>query len=345
MRFGIAGPGAVAHLHSKAIQQAKGADLIAVYGRDKEKTQAFALQYGVQPYTDLDEFLVKGGIDAITIATPSGAHLDIGCKAACHSKHILCEKPLEITSEKSTTLIKTCAENAVTLGVFFQARFDPCTQLAKDAIASGRLGRILFASCQMRWFRSQGYYDSAAWRGTWALDGGGCLMNQGIHTVDLLVHLIGEAAVVSAIQGPVTHKRIEVEDNLCATVRFKSGAIGTIETSTSCGPGLPRRVEISGEKGTITIEDNRIVRWDFIEEKEEDREIIKQFKTRDTSVGGAADPMAIDVFGHVQIVENFVRSVEEKTPPFIDGLEGKKAVDFVCAIYDSIRTGLPVRIV
>lgn len=345
LRFGIAGPGAVAHLHGKAIKEAYGAELTAVYGRDKEKTRSFASLYDIKAYNDLDDFLASSDIDAITIATPSGAHEEIAAKAARRSKHVLCEKPLEVTSEKSAAIIDVCADASVCLGVFFQARFDEATRLAKEAISAGRLGRILFASCQMRWYRDQAYYDSAPWRGTWALDGGGSLMNQGIHTIDLLIHLVGEPAAVAAFQGPITHQRIEVEDNLCASVRFQNGAIGTIEASTSCAPGFPRKVEISGERGTVCIEDNRIVRWEFDEMNPEDNDIIEKFSVSPSSVGGAADPLAIDTRGHSLVIEDFVRSVSKKGKPCIDGVEGKKAVDFVSAVYDSIRTGKMVSMV
>ncbi len=338
LRFGIIGPGSIAHLHSKAITQA-GAELVAVYGRDEEKSKEFSLQYGIQAFTDLEAFLSCNDIDAITIATASGTHLEIGAQAARQGKHILCEKPLEVTPQRADELIKVCAENNVRLGVFFQARFDECTRLAKEAIMSGRLGKILLASCQMRWYRSQEYYDSAAWRGSWALDGGGCLMNQGIHTIDLLLYLVGNPTIVSALQGPVTHKRIEVEDNLCAVVRFQNGAIGTIEASTSCSPGFPRRIEISGEKGSIGIEGNSIVRWEFAEQQPEDEEVMT---AGDASIGGAADPKAIDVAGHRMVVEDFVENIRANRKLFIDGAEGKKAVEFVCAVYDSIRSGSAV---
>lgn len=338
LRFGIVGPGSIAHVHSIAITQA-GAELVAVYGREEKKTKGFALQHGTQAFTDLEAFLSCNDLDAITIATASGTHLEIGVQAARQGKHILCEKPLEVTPQRADELIRVCAESNVRLGVFFQARFDECTRLAKEAIMRGRLGKILLASCQMRWYRSQEYYDSAAWRGTWALDGGGCLMNQGIHTIDLLLYLVGSPSVVSAIQGQVTHQRIEVEDNLCATVRFQNGAIGTVEASTSCLPGFPRRIEISGENGTIGIEGNRIVRWEFAEPLPEDKKIMT---TGDESIGGAADPTAIDVASHCLVVEDFVRSIEENRKPFIDGTEGKRAVEFVCAAYDSIRSGAAV---
>jgi UDP-N-acetyl-2-amino-2-deoxyglucuronate dehydrogenase len=344
LRFGIIGPGAVAHSHSLAIDLANGAELTAICGRDKAKTQAFARQHGIKAFVDSKTFLSSRDFDAVTIATPSGSHLEVGLLAARQGKHVLCEKPLEVTSLKSAELIAACLKNKVHLGVIFQARFDNCTRLAKEAIDAGRLGKILLASCQMRWYRSQEYYDSAAWRGTWNLDGGGSLMNQGIHTIDLLTHLVGEPLEVSAFQGPVTHRRIEVEDNLCAVVRFQNGAIGTIEASTSCHPGFPRRVEISGEKGTIGIEDNRIVRWEFTDMQPEDKEVVNQFIKDEKSLGGAADPMAIDVSGHRKIVEDFVLSVQENRQPCIDGTEGKKSVDFVCAVYESIRTARPVNV-
>ena len=342
IRFGIVGPGTVAHLHCRAIQQADGARLTAIYGRDCAKAEAFASQYGLTVYTKLDELVSSSEVDVISIATATGTHLEIGIKAAQHGKHIICEKPLEVTPQRAEKLISACAMHGVQLGIYFQARLDECTRLAKEAISSGRLGKLLFASCQMRWYRKQEYYDSALWRGTWALDGGGCLMNQGIHTLDLLIYLIGMPVEISAFQGPVTHQRIEVEDNLCAIVRFENGAVGTIEASTSCSPGFPRRVEISGENGTIVIEDNRIVRWDFTEERPEDSQIIQKFNSDTDSVGGASDPTAIDITGHCLLVEDFVSCVCNKTRPYIDGVEGKKAVEFVCAAYDSLKSGKAV---
>jgi len=341
LRFGIIGPGSVAHIHSRAIKLAENSELVAVYGHNEKKTKVFADQYAIKAYSNLEIFLACDDIDAVTIATASGTHLDIGVQAARQGKHILCEKPLEVTPQRVEELIRACTANKVHLAVFFQSRFDKCTQLAKKAITDGRLGKLLLTSCQMRWYRSQEYYDSATWRGTWDLDGGGCLMNQGIHTIDLLLYLVGTPSTVSAFQGPRTHQRIEVEDNLCAVVCFKNGAVGTIEASTSCSPGFPRRIEISGEKGTIGIEGNRIDRWEFTEKHPEDEEIRT---TGDTSIGGAADPTAIDIAGHHLVIKDFTESIKENRKPFINGAEGKRAVDFVCAVYDSIRTGTAVNL-
>jgi len=167
-------------------------------------------------------------------------------------------------------------------------------------------------------------------------------MNQGIETLDLLIHLAGVPKTVLAFQGPVTHQRIEVEDNLCASLRFANGAVGTIEASTSCAPGFPRRVDISGETGSIGIEDNRIVRWSFLAQRPEDEDIIRRFEAGADSVGGASDPTAIDVNGHCLLVEDFSRSVSENRDPLISGVEAKKAVDVVCAVYDSIDLGQTV---
>ncbi|MFT5697476.1 MAG: UDP-N-acetyl-2-amino-2-deoxyglucuronate dehydrogenase [Desulforhopalus sp.] len=339
IRFGIAGPGSIGHSHSLAIQQVQNAELVSVLGRDTLKTAEFAAKYGITPHTNVDQFLQPDDIDAITIATPSGAHLEIALQAAQKGIHVLCEKPLEVTGKRAQVIIDACKESDTRLSVIYQARFDPCTTLAKTAIDAGRLGKILLASCQMRWSRSQAYYDSAAWRGTWDLDGGGCLMNQGIHSIDLLLHLVGQPVAVSAFQGPVTHQRIEVEDNLCATVRFESGAIGTIEASTSCSPGLPRKIEISGERGAICIEDNRIVCWKFEEELPGDDEIRNQFARDLASIGGAASPTVTDVTGHLRIVEDFICSVRDERPPCVSGDEGKRSVDFICAAYESIRQG------
>lgn len=337
LRFGVAGPGSIGHSHCTAILQAQGAELVSVFGRDQFKTAAFAARYDIIPHTDIERFLCLEDIDAITIATPSGAHLEIAVEAAKRGIHVLCEKPLEVTTRRAAAIIDACGSSHVRLGLIYQARFDASTLAAKKAIDEGRLGRILLAGCQMRWSRNQAYYDSAAWRGTWDLDGGGCLMNQGIHSIDLLLHLAGQAVAVMAFQGPVTHKRIEVEDNLCAVVRFQSGAIGTIEASTSCVSSQPRRIEISGDRGTICIEDNRLVRWEFDKVLPGDDAIIQQFSRGHDSGGGAADPIAVGRADHLQVVEDFVCSVLEERDPCVTGDEGKKSVDFVCAVYESIK--------
>jgi len=337
IRIGVAGPGSIARSHCNAILHAQNAELVSVFGRDEIKTANFAGQYSITPHTDIEQFLVLEGIDAITIATPSGTHFEIALAAAKKGIHVLCEKPIEVTGKRAAALIDVCRASNVRLGVIYQARFDPCTILAKKAIDARRLGNILMASCQMRWSRSQAYYDSAAWRGTWSLDGGGCLMNQGIHSIDLLIHLVGQPVAVAAFQGPVTHERIEVEDNLSATVRFASGAVGTIEASTSCSPGFPRRIEISGEKGSICIEGDRISRWEFADVLPGDEEIINQFSVHDDGVGGAAGPTTIAAIGHLPIVEDFVRSILEERQPCVSGEEGKKSVDFICAVYESMK--------
>ncbi len=342
LRFGIIGPGTIAHVHYRAIVAAADGEVISVYGRNADKTETFAAQYGIAAYDDLDAFLADENLDAVTIATASGTHLEIALKAALHGKHVLCEKPLEITSQRAEDLIVACARQGVKLGVLFQARFDDSIRMAKAAIDSGRLGKIMFASCQMRWFRSQEYYDSAAWRGTWALDGGGCLMNQGIHSIDLLLHLAGDPVSVSAFQGLNGHERIEVEDNLAALVRFENGAIGTIEASTCCAPGFPRRLEISGENGTIGIEGDSIVRWEFVDSRPEDEQILK---TDRVVMGGAADPTAIGDQGHCLAVADFIESVQKNQRPMIDGLEGKRSVDLICAVYESMRSGQVVSLV
>lgn len=339
IRFGIVGPGTIGHFHAQAIGEIAGAELVSVLGRDSNKTMRFAELYGIESCTEPEEFFAKGKIDAVTIATPSGAHLEVAEFAAARGIHVLCEKPLEVTPEKCRKLIESCRKEEVRLGLIFQGRLERCALLAKRAIDEGRLGKILLASCQMRWSRSQEYYDSAAWRGTWALDGGGCLMNQGIHSIDLLLYLAGDVQSVSAFQGPLTHENIEVEDNICGSIRFLSGAIGTFETSTSCGPGFPRRIEISGDKGTICIEDNRIVRWEFVDPHSGDEGVVASFSEAASGKGGAADPTAIDISGHRKIIENFAQSLLNGCEARIPGGEGSRSVAFIDSIYRSMRQG------
>ena len=259
--FGIIGAGMIAELHAKSMQELSNARLVGIYDKNPEAAKKRAEQFHCKTYESFDAFLADPEIEAVTIATPSGMHGEVAIPAAKAGKHILCEKPLEITLEKVDALIRACDKNNVLLSPVFQTRFTKPVQLVHEAMRSGRFGRMVLASAQMRWYRDPAYYAGSTWRGTWDLDGGGALMNQAIHMIDLLIYINGAPDEVFAFAGTLTHS-IEVEDNLCAAVKYRNGSFGTIEVSTSCAPGFPRRLEFSGSTGTVAFEEDKITRID-----------------------------------------------------------------------------------
>ena len=346
VKFGIIGTGAIAAMHAEALQQANNAELVAVYDQVTERAQAFAEKHGVRAAADFESFLADKEIEAVTIATPTGIHGKVAVPAANAGKHILCEKPLDVTTDKADAIIEACEKNGVILSSVFQTRYVKNVALIKEAIDAGRFGKIVLASTQCKWFRTQEYYDSATWRGTWALDGGGALMNQSIHTIDLLIYLNGDVEEVSAFAGTLSHTGIEVEDNAVAILKFKNGALGTIEGSTSCAPGYPRRVEISGSLGSVVFEDNKITRWQFVNEEPGDEEIRKNFGVGQVvSAGGAGDPMAISSKGHLVQIEELAEAIRagKKSVP-LSGREGRRSVALICSIYEAARTGKAVKV-
>jgi predicted dehydrogenase len=340
VRFGIIGAGMISNFHAEAIKAVDDAELTAVFDLDQKRAGDFAAKHGVAAYDDLDGFLAKAPIDAVTIATPTGLHGAGAIPAARAGKHVLCEKPLDVTPDKSQAIIDACRDAGVILAPVFQYRFGAGAMTLKRAIEAGRFGRILFVSGRIKWWRSQDYYGSGAWRGTFALDGGGCLMNQSIHTIDLMLHFGGRPDQVFGYTATRTHTGIEVEDNAVAVVRFKSGAIGVIESSTSCAPGLPLRIEVSGERGTAAIEGDTIVEWRFADSEAGDAAILDGIKGK--SLGdGASDPKAISIEGHRLQIADMCRAILQSTPPAVDATEAKIPVELICGIYESMKTGRP----
>ena len=340
----IIGTGVVAERHAAAMHELHGARLVAVYDSNSERARAFAAEHGVRVAANLDELLGSGDVDVITIATPSGAHADVVIPVARAGKHVICEKPLETTLERVDLIIGACKEAGVVLSSVFQARFGDSVRIIREAINRGRFGTMVLADAQVKWFRSQEYYSGSAWRGTWALDGGGALMNQSIHIVDLLLHLAGPIEQVAAFAETLTHPGVEVEDTLVASLRFASGALGTIAVSTSCAPGFPRKLELSGEHGSVTLEDDRIVRWAFATEEDDDETIRLGGTSGEGLAGGASDPRAAGHEGHRRQFQDVVDAVREGHQPAIPGSEGRRAVELVTAIYEAARTGSIVRV-
>lgn len=335
--FGIIGVGAITKIHAMAIEKSENCYLRACYDLQEERVQKFATEKNCLGYTNIDEFLADKEVQAIIIATPSGYHLDPAIKALKAGKNVLIEKPLEITPERCDLLIKTARENGVKLGGIFQSRFYEASRLVKKAIDEGRFGQLVMVEACVKWFRAQSYYDSGAWRGTWAVDGGGSLMNQGIHAVDLLCWFGGKVKEVKAFTATLAHERIEVDDVATAVLKFENGGMGIIETSTAIYPGFNKRLEILGTKGSVVMEEETILSWKFEEETDEDEKIRAKYESERSS-GGSADPLAINYEGHMFQFDDFALAIIEDREPFVNGEEAAVAVDVINRIYEDAGT-------
>ena len=343
VKFGIIGAGNIARVHAEALRQTANAELVMVYDPNRERADALAAQYDCRAASDLTAFLASD-IEAVTIATPSGLHGEAVIPAARAGKHILCEKPLEVTTAKVDAIIQACRENRVLLSVVLQSRFSRAVQLIRQAVTEGRFGEPVLAAASVRWYRTPEYYAAGGWRGSWAFDGGGALMNQGIHTVDLLLHLNGDVVEVNARMARLLHRKIEAEDTVIAGLQFRNGALGTLEASTACQPGLPRRMTLSGTRGSVIMEDDRIVFWQFDTEKPEDLEIRASGGVGEGLHGGSADPNAISCEGHRRQIAELADAIRTGKPLSVPGCEGRRAVALITAIYESAQTGTTVKI-
>jgi predicted dehydrogenase len=331
----------IAEFHTRAIQEIEGAQVVAAYSRSSANAEKIAnlAGGGCRTENDLGRMLADPAIDVVCVCTPSGAHLEPSLLAAKAGKHVIVEKPLEITLSRCDAIIRACDEAGVRLCTIFPSRFTPANVQLKQAIAAGRFGRLTLGDTYVKWWRTQAYYDSGGWRGTWDLDGGGALMNQAIHNVDLLQWLMGDVHTVTALTATLVHERIEVEDTAVAALRFKNGALGTIEAATSAFPGLLKRTEIHGEHGSARVEQDDITLWDFSSEAPGDAEVRQVIKAASGFTAGASDPRGISHLGHRDQIADFLRAIDTGEAPQVDGREGRKAVEIIRAIYQSAKTG------
>lgn len=342
--FGIIGTGMIANFHAAAIGEISGAKLLGCFNPTVEKANAFGEKYGCTAHTQLKDMLADPAIDVVTVCSPSGAHLEPGLAAAKAGKHVLIEKPLEVTLPRCDKLIAACDAAGVQLGTIFPSRYHPAAIQLKKAVDAGRFGVVSLADAYVKWYRSQAYYDSGAWRGTWKLDGGGALMNQAIHTVDLLLWLMGPVEQVTAQAATRSHQRIEVEDVVVATLKFASGALGVIEATTGAYPGALKKIEIAGHTGSAILEEETLVQWQFAKEKKSDESILAELSKKTESGGGAGDPSAIKHVAHRELFKDFLRSIKAGKPNNIDGREGRRSVELILAIYKAAKTNRPVKL-
>jgi predicted dehydrogenase len=327
--FGIVGVGMAARFHARAIAEARGARLVAICRGDASRADEAAAELGVPCEASLEALLERPDVDAVCLCTPSGLHGEQTLAAARAAKHVLVEKPMALRLADADAMIAACRSAEVRLGVALQRRTDPASRALHDAIRAGELGRLVMGTATVPYFRPQSYYDSAPWRGTWALDGGGALMNQGIHLVDLLLWLMGGEAEVVGAAGATAQHEVEVEDCVVAAVRFSGGAHGTILATTAAAPGFPHRIEVYGSRGGAQFEGETLIRW----EGEGPR--IRPRVHAPVAAGSGASPTGIGNRGHTLLLQDFVAAIREGRDPLVDGVEGRRSLALVLAIYEA----------
>ncbi len=343
-QYGVAvvGAGNIAAAHIDAVSRLPNARLTGVASRTFEKAKALAERQGTKAYDSVEKAVGDPEVDVVAVCTPSGAHLDVALMAVGAGKHVVVEKPLEVTSERARRLVDAADTAGVALATIFMSRFGDANAFVKRAVDDGRLGRLVQGDAYVKWYRDQAYYDSGAWRGTWRLDGGGALMNQAIHQVDLLLWIMGPVSEVFAYADTLAHERLEVEDTLVAVLRFENGALGHIAAATSLWPGRPKGLHVHGTEGAAIVEDDVLVDWRTRVGGEDERaDVLARYGGQAT--GGAADPMAISFENHRRQYADLLAALDDGRPPAVDGREGVRSVELIEAVYRSVREGSPVR--
>lgn len=339
--FGIIGAGLIANFHARALRDIPNARLVGCCDKIMEKGKKLADKYSCRAFKSYEEMLVSNEIDIVTIATPSGLHMEPTIAAAKAGKHVICEKPLDITLERIDAMIEAHKKSGTMLGGIFPYRFNDIMTPLREAINSGRFGTITYAGIYVPWWRSDEYYKDS-WHGTWKLDGGGALMNQSIHMVDMLCDVTPPIESLQAYTATLGHK-IEAEDTAVAVLRYANGALGIIYGTTASYPGQFRRFEITGTRGTVIQVENSFAVWQFADEKSEDAEIRAKFGQIEGG-GGVSDPAAITHENHTRNFKAFLEALESGEDFWISGKEARKAVEVILAIYKSAKEQRPIKL-
>ncbi|MBE1444619.1 Gfo/Idh/MocA family protein [Paenibacillus sp. OAS669] len=338
IKFAIIGAGVIAPLHARAIQQHPEAELVAVVDSVPGKAQQLAEEYGIpHVYEQIGQLLKQCEVDAVCICLPSGMHSAAAIAAAEAGKHVLCEKPLDITLESMDAMIAACRSHNVKLATVFQKRTTELALMTRRAVQEGKLGKLVLGDAYLKYYRSPEYYRSADWRGTWEVDGGGALMNQGVHGVDIIRWIMGDVDSVFAYAAPLV-RDIEVEDTAVAVVKYKNGAFGVIQGATSVNPGQEPRFEIHGEHGSIIYADSGIKLWKTVDGEEPPVSLSER------NAEGSDNPLAISGDGHYILIDDLIHAIREDREPLISGEEARKSVELILAIYESARTGKEVKL-
>lgn len=342
LRFGIVGCGVIGPTHAKALESLPDAQLIAVVDSVPEKAEKMAEKYHARAYTSLQEMLERERPDVVDVCTPSGMHGEHACQVMRAGSHVIVEKPMEIKRERIEEMLRVQKETGRKMAVISQHRFDPATQQVRTLIEQGAFGRLALGNAAIPWWRSQKYYDSGAWRGTWELDGGGVLMNQSIHSIDLLQWLMGPVKSIYAYTDTLAHS-IETEDVAAAVLRFANGALGTITATTDAYPGVTTRIEIFGDKGSAIIESDSLAYLHIANEHEQVGDYgasPKKSKAADEEGKGATaqDPAALQASTHAIQIADMIRAIKEDGTPLLDGNGARHPVEIILGIYESART-------
>jgi len=329
INFAIIGCGVIAPSHAEGIVNTPSAKLVAVADVIEERAREFAQKYNCDWYVDYKEMLDRPDIDVVNICTPSGLHSEMAIEAMKRGKHVITEKPMAVTLEQAEVMIEASKKYQRKLACIFQRRTQSVFRKIKEVTSQGAIGKLILGDAYMKYFRSQAYYDSGDWRGTWAMDGGGALMNQGIHCIDLMQWIMGEVGSVFAYTRTLARK-IEVEDTAVAVIEYKNGAIGVIEGTTSVVPGFDHRLEFHGVDGSILVDGENIVRWEV-------PGVELQLDSYEDVGSVASDPRAVGYMGHMILIRDMIDAIKNDRDPLITGEEGEKALKIILAIYESSK--------
>lgn len=332
LRFGIIGCGVIGHIHAEAIATLPDAQLVAVVDTVLKPTQELMDEFHVTHYGNLQEMLAREHLDVVDVCTPSGMHGEHACQVMRAGVNVIAEKPMEVSRAAIEEMLRVQQETGVKLAVISQHRFDPDTIKVHDLVEAQAFGQLVQGNALIPWWRSQAYYDSGAWRGTWKLDGGGVLMNQSIHCIDLLQWLMGPVKSVCAYTDTLVH-RMETEDVAVAILRFANGALGTIAATTGAYPGTGTRIELHGDKGSAVIEDDRL---SYLRLAQDDRE--QRAPTAPAGPSAAQNPAALAIRSHALQIEDMIRAIRENGAPLVDGYAARHPVEIILGIYESART-------
>jgi predicted dehydrogenase len=356
IRLALVGAGVIGTIHGAVINElADHIDLVAVVDVHLERAERLAAERGGKAFTSLTDALEAADIDVVAVCTPTGRHGEVAIEALEAGKHVIIEKPAETTVAKTDEIIAAQRRAGTQVAVISQHRFDPATEVAVAAIGNGELGRLTSGIASIDWWRGQTYYDSGDWRGTWELDGGGALMNQGVHTVDLLVATLGRPVEVFAYTGTLAHERIEVEDVAVGVVRFENGALGVLHATTAAYPGLSARLQVHGDRGSVVIDNDKLTfihrtpRDSSAEERAygEPGTSINQVADYPDASGAAAqtagsNPGQLAIDAHRRQYENFLAALAGEQPLRVDLETNRQSIAVITGVYESARTGKPV---
>lgn len=342
MNFAIVGCGVIAFTHATALKALASEDcsLYAVCDIDEEKAAAFAQSHGAKKvYAHYQDMVRDPNVDIVCVCVPSGIHGEVCIAAARANKAIVCEKPMEISLAKIAEIVVAVRDAGVKMQCIFQRRMMPVAIAVRNAVAGGQLGKICLAGADLRYWRDQDYYDSAGWRGTWELDGGGALMNQGIHGIDLILWMLGEYKVTLQGQASTVARRIPVEDTAAAVLQLEGGGLCVIQGCTTAYPGYSSTFYIHGEKGSIVFNDEGILQWSFWDEA-----TAPPRPDMGEKVGGASDPAALGAYGHIRLLRDIAIAVREDRSPLIPPEDAAFAIKVICGIYHSSQTNAVVEV-